>query len=82
MAINLPYLEHGKYVLLRADPATGIVLNNDGAYYLGTGENYYQIFDSIEGIKDHLEKERKLGREVEGLIYDNEGHLMEKVVMQ
>lgn len=31
--MNLPKLENGKYILIRAEYATGIILNNDDSYY-------------------------------------------------
>jgi hypothetical protein len=67
-------LEKGKIVIIRAESKTGILLNNDGNYYLNTGQNYYLVFNSLAEAKKYaLDEIKKVHNFIEYCVYSHNG---------
>ncbi len=77
--MKIPILEAGKISMIRAESATGTLLNNNNEYYLnGSKEDYYLVFDSILEAKNYiniLKKEQKFL--IEYTLFSCEGKFLE-----
>jgi len=71
--MNIPKVEKGKFIIIISDFNTGIVLNEDGSNYLGTGNSYYKIMNNHSDAEEYaLNEIYTKKRNVEISIYDNE----------
>ncbi len=73
-----PKIENGYYYIIRAELATGIVVNNDNSRYLSSGNNFYIVFENIEKLLEHIEKDRKIhSDEFEYVIYNHNNEVID-----
>ncbi len=72
MQANIPKLESGKYSLVFAEKATGVLLTTQGHRYLGEGE-FYRVFDSEHEADAFAIAYVQSNPGVECSIRDNEG---------
>lgn len=78
LGMEIPKTSIGSFVLIRAEVATGIVLNFDDTRYGCEGENYYKVFDSLEEVKTFIELDKKRSTvEAEYRIFDHAGQFLE-----
>lgn len=70
--MNIPKVGGGKYILITASLETGVVLNNDGSYFLGEGENYFHIVNSQVEAFDIAEKRILNDKNIEVIVYDDQ----------
>lgn len=76
--MELPKTSPETFILIRAELATGIVLNFDDTYYLSEGENYYMIFGSLQELKTFIDLDRNRSSiEAEYSIHDHTGQCIE-----
>lgn len=81
--MKIPKVREGEVVVLCAERATGIVLNNDGSSYLGLGESYYRIFGNLTMARQYahsINSTSSVGKEREVLMYDSKGEFIEIVI--
>jgi len=70
--MEIPKSDINKVTLIRADDATGIILNNDSTYYQSTGDNYYRTFNSLQDAKHYINAEvSRSSFKCEYLLYDH-----------
>jgi len=75
--MKIPITVKGKFVLILSELKSGIVLNNDGSYYLNAGQDYYQIVDSKIEVTEIIEKHLSVNKEIEVSLYDHNGNFLE-----
>ena len=75
-AMRIPKLGGGKVVVIHGQYGTGKILNNDGSFYNGEGEDYYIEMINLETARMHA-VQRMTERKVEVLIYDADGVFVE-----
>lgn len=76
--MNLPIVNIDKIVVLCADVLSGNILNHDGSYYLGKGDNYYVIVDSMQIAEEYAQNMIK-NKSVEVLLYNGNGEFLKLV---
>ena len=78
--MKIPELKPGKVSVIRAESATGIILNNDGVRYQSAGEDFYKIFDNMEDAKHYIVND-KISSVItcEYLIYNSQGVFTEMI---
>lgn len=75
--MKLPEVEEGKYIIVTADSRTGIILNNDGSYYLNKGADYYQIADAKTEAIEFINNKLKESSDFEFTLFDHNGQFLE-----
>jgi hypothetical protein len=78
--MKIPKTQKGKVILIRAELSSGIILNNDDSNYLGTGEDYYKVFENISEAKNFIKNNNEISKvKYEGLIYNDSGDFVEMI---
>lgn len=77
--MEIPKLGNGKFVVITAELKTGVILNNDYSYYLNVGDDYYLTAASREDAIDIATKRVAKRRDLEVLIYDENGIFLEVI---
>jgi len=72
MQAHVPKLDIGRFAVLFAEKATGILLKVNGSTYLGEGE-FYRVFDSEREADDFAKDNVQANPKVECSIRDWEG---------
>lgn len=76
--MEIPKTSIGSFVLIRAEVATGIILNFDDTRYLSEGENYYKVFDSMEEMKTFIDHDKKRSTvKAEYSVFDHTAQFLE-----
>lgn len=78
--IALPELELGQYALLRIDPQTGTVLQENGEWATGIGDRHMSVFPSIEAARECALNEQQKNEAGEWLIANRDQLVVETIV--
>lgn len=79
--MEIPQTSPGTFILIRAEVATGIVLNFEDTHYLSEGENYYMIFGSLQELNVFIDLDRnRTSIEAEYSIFDHVGQFIECIL--
>ncbi len=74
--MKIPKVDKGSVIVVRAESATGKILNNDNSFYNSIGDDYYLIMESLDEARSYANKEIEKGL-VEVLIYDDKSEFIE-----
>ena len=76
--MDIPFLEENQFAVTSAEFSTGIVLNNDGTYFIsGTDlKNIFEIFDSYFHAKEFTLQKIKKNPNFECYIVNSKGDVV------
>lgn len=77
--MEIPKVGKGKYVLIKSELSTGHILNYDGTSYIGSGNNYFIVKNSIESVEKFIKEELMLNEDIQVIVYDGEGNFIKGV---
>ncbi|WP_269225271.1 hypothetical protein [Flavobacterium eburneipallidum] len=76
--MKFPILKSNQVAVIKADGATGTILNLKGEIYKnGSPENPYIIFESLLLAHEYVGNESRLNDKLEFVIYDNNQNVLD-----
>lgn len=76
--MKLPKAGNGQYIVLRALIETGQILNNDDTFYENTGDDYYEVLESLESALARADELVK-GGHYEIVLYNGSGEFVKMI---
>lgn len=74
-----PKVENGKIISVKSQKLTGIILNNDGSFYLNKGDNYFLVHDNMLEAITQAEHNLSLTNDIEILLFDYLGNFIKVI---
>ena len=76
--MKFPLLQNNQVAVLKADGATGTILNLKGELYKnGSTESPYFVFDNLVMAREYVNNESRLNDKFEFVIYDNNQNVLD-----